>query len=214
MIASEDVRHVLSFALRVDDAFADVPIAEELAVSLDTGEVPLNAPDHDGPRQADGTYRFIDLAPGPRQLTILSPSGDGFTWTATTPVAIPIADPRQAVVVSMWPTPQARTPLGVIAIRGVLVTAAAGTEVHIDPVATPPPPGKKTRCDAAGEFVFVVAGWTEIDKPTGMVELTATVPAHTVTSVDVLDGTTVTTYASPTFFVPPGRDTRVRIHLT
>ena len=213
MIAVEDVRHRLSFALRVDDAFVDAPIAEELRVSLDTGEAPLKAPDHDGPRQADGTYRFLDLAPGPRQLTIASPSGDGFTWTATTPIAIPIADPRQAVVVSMWPTPQARTPLGVIAIRGALVTAPAGTEVHIDPVATPSP-GKKTRTDAAGEFLFVVAGWTEIDPTSGLVELVASVPAHLVTSVDVLDGPTVTTYATPNFFVPPGRDTRVRIHVT
>lgn len=213
MIAEEEVRHLLSFALRVDDAFVDVPIAEELRVSLDTGEAPLQAPDHHGPRQADGTYRFLDLAPGPRQLTIASPSGDGFTWTSTTPITIPIADPRQAVVVPMWPTPQARAPLGVIAIRGALATAPAGTEVQIDPVATPPP-GKKTRSDADGEFLFVVAGWTEIDPTTGMVELAATVPAHTVTSVDVLDGSTVTTYPSPNFFVPPGRDTRVRIHVT
>jgi hypothetical protein len=213
MNAVEDVRHLLSFALRVDDAFVDAPIAEELAVWLDTGEAPIKAPDHDGARQVDGTYRFIALAPGARLLTITSPSGDGFTWTATTPITIPIADPRQAVVVSMWPTPQARTPLGVIAIRGALVTAPAGTEVHIDPVATPSP-GKKTRCDAAGEFLFVVAGWTEIDPTTGMVELAATVPARTVTSVDVLDGPTVTTYSSANFFVPPGRDTRVRIHLT
>jgi hypothetical protein len=213
VIAVEHVRHRLSFALRVDDAFVDAPIAEELHVSLDTGELPLPAPDHDGPRQADGTYRFLDLTPGPRQLTITSPSGDRVTWTATTPITIPVADPRQAVVVSMWPTPQARAPLGVIAIRGALVAATAGTEVHIDPVATPPP-GKKTRCDATGEFLFVVAGWTEIDPTNGMVELTAAVPAHTVTSIDVLDGSSVTTYASANFFVPPGRDTRVRIHLT
>ena len=203
---------MLAFAVRVDDAFLGVPVVEELSVSLDTGESPIKAPDHDGPRHADGTYRFLDLKAGPRQLTVHSPRGDAFTWTPTQAITVPVADPKQAVVVPMWPTPQAGTPPGVIALRGALVTAPAATEVHIEPVATPPL-GKFTRCDDAGEFLFVIAGWTELDGATGMVELAASVPAHTITSVDVV-GDTTTTYPSATFFVPPGRETRVRIHLS
>jgi hypothetical protein len=216
----EEVRHSLAFAIRVDDAFTDRPVGEELDVSIDTGETPVAAPGG-GRRQADGTYRFIDLAPGPRQVAVASPSGVGFTWTATTSVAVPIADRRAAIVIPMFPTTSASAPTNVIAIRGVLVTAGAGQEVQINPVLNPPPtpppplpPPRFTRCDADGEFLFVVAGGTQIDPPSGLVPLKVDVPGRGVTSVEVFEGLTATIYPTHTFFVPPGRELRVRIHLS
>jgi len=208
----ESVRHLLAFAVRVDDHFREAPVTEELAVELDTLEPATRNAQRTGFRHEDGTYRFLDLAAGPRQVRVTSPSGCGFTWTATTAVGVPVADPRQPVVVELWPTPRAAAPPGVIAIRGVLMTAPTGQEVRIEPVASSPR-NKRTRCDDRGEFLFVVAGWTELDPATGRVELSVAVPTRTVTSVDVDDGGLVTSFPGSTFSVPPGRETRARIHL-
>jgi hypothetical protein len=207
----EGVRHRLGFAVRVDDHFAGTPVREPLAVALDTGEQPVRSADRAGVRHADGTYRFINLTPGPRQLVITSPTMTAFTWTASTPIAVPVADPRLPVVVEMWPTPLASAPPGVIAIRGALVTAPAGQEVRIEPVDTPPL-GRRTRCDADGEFLFIVAGWTTVTVD-GRIRLTVAVPGRVVTAVDLIEGSTTTNVPGAQFEVPPGRELRARIHL-
>jgi hypothetical protein len=206
----EHINHSLAFTVRVDDAFADTPVAEQLEVIANDVATPVLSPDRGGTRQSDGTYRFLSLAPGTYQIKVTSPRW--FTWTPTTPVTLPLADRRQAVVIPLWPSTIASPPLGVIAIRGALVSAPAGQEVRIDPVATPPL-GKRSRCDAAGEFLYVIPGWTELEPVTGLVDLSVVVTGRTVTSVDVHDGTTMTTYPGSTFSVPPGRETRARFHL-
>jgi hypothetical protein len=207
----ESVRHLLAFAVRVDDHFVGEPVAEELEVALSTLEAPVPSPLRRGARQSDGTYRFVGLAPGPRDIRVTSRRGERFTWDATTPVVVPLADPRQPIVIEAWPTPQAPAPLGVVAIRAVLEPPLAGQEVRIDPLDTPSP-GKRTRTDTAGELLFVVAGWTTLAAG-GRVHLGAVVPGQTVTSVDVIEGGTATAFVGATFDVPPGRETRVRIHL-
>jgi hypothetical protein len=215
---SEDVSHDLAFAVRVDDAFTDVPVAEELAVVLDTGAQPVAAPDHVGGRQADGTYRFLDLGPGTYLVSVTSPSKRGFTWDPTSSVTVPVANRADAVVVPMWPTPQASAPTGTIALRAVLDGAAPAQEIRIRAVLTPPPalppPVRRARSDADGELLFVVAGATQIDDTTGLVPLHVDAPGHAVTAVDVVDGVASTTYAGADFFVPPRGQTRVRIHLS
>lgn len=206
----EIINHSIAFAVRVDDAFSDLPVADHLDVTANDHEKPVMAADRSGTRHSDGTYRFIDLEAGTYQVRVRAPRG--FTWTPATPVTVPVPDRTQPVVITLWPTPDADPPLGAIAIRGRLVTAAAGQEVNIEPVATPAL-GRRTRCDADGEFLYVIAGWTELDPATGLVELDAVVTGRTVTSVDVLDGATTTTYSGSTFAVPPGRDTRARFNL-
>ncbi len=218
----ELVGHSLAFAVRVDDAFTSSPVREELIVSLDTGERPVTAPGG-GTRQSDGTYRFIDLPtpPATRQLTVTSPSGSGFTWTAATTVSMPLPDRRQPIVVPMWPTARAAVAGNVIAIRGAVDvggTALSGQEVRIRPVLTPPPspppPIRRTRSDAGGAFLFVVASMTEVDELTGDVPLKVEVPGHAIAAIDVIRGSTITTFTTSTFEVPPGRETSVRFHLS
>lgn len=205
----ELVQHSLSFAVRVEDAFTGNLILEELDISVSPLAKPVPNRERTGMRHSDGTYRFIDLEPDAYEVTLRS--AKGFTWTATTVVTVPLADRRTAVRIQLFPTPAADAPLGVIAIRGALVTAA-NHEVRIEPTATPAL-GTRTRSDASGEFLYVIAGWTALDPTTQLVALAATVPGRTVTSVDVSDGFTTTTYSGSTFSVPPGRDTRARFHL-
>lgn len=208
----EHVRHDLSLVVRVDDAFLDRPVVEELDVRLVTGELPVRAPDHDGPRQQDGTYRFIDLPGAPLSsvdLQVISPRGNGFTHPAVTPLILQL-DPAAVQAVRFYPSPRAAAPAGVIAVRGVLVGGVPDQLVTIEPTATSQP-ARHTYTTDGGEFLFVVAGWTEIDPATSLVSLRITTPS--VTSVDVvLDGATTPTSGN-TFAVPPGRETRVRFHI-
>ncbi len=205
----ELVQHSLSFAVRVEDAFTDTPVLEELDISVSPLANPVANRDHSGARQSDGTYRFIDLEPDAYGVTIRSPNG--FTWDPATFVAVPVPDRRIPIRIKLFPSPSASPPLGTTAIRGKLVTAA-DQEVQIEPTATPAL-NTHTRSDATGEFLYVIAGWTKLDPLTQLLELAATVPGHTVTSVDVFDGVSTTNYSGSTFSVPPGRDTRARFHL-
>ena len=74
------------------------------------------------------------------------------------------------------------------------------------------PRNRRTRCDAAGELVFVVVGPMELDADY-RVELVVTVPGRTVTSIQILDGDTNPTVSGNTFAVPPGRETRALFNL-
>lgn len=212
LAAVEVVRHRLAFAVRVDDHFTATPVARELGVTLDTGELPVPALGGTT-RHGDGTYRFLDMTGGPRQLRIHDPLGHRFTWDPTTPVNVPVADRRTPLVVETWPSPAATLGPGLIGIRGRLVTAAAGQRVEIAPDLTTAPV-RYTRCDANGEFLFVLAGWVGIDPVTGLVPVTITVPARTVVSVDLIEGGVVTNIPGASFAVRPGGETRARFNLT
>jgi hypothetical protein len=211
--AVEVIRHQLSLAVRVDDHFSGAPWPDEVAVALDTPEAPVEVAGGGRARHADGTYRFIGLAPGPRQLTVTAPGGAAFTWAASTPVVVPLADPAVPVVVEVWPSPGARIAAGTIAIRGRLVTAAAGQEVRMEVAGLAVPRNRRTRCDAAGEFVFVVVGSMALNADY-RVALDVTVPGRTVASIQILDGDADPTFPGATFAVPPGRETRALFNLT
>lgn len=198
--------------MRVDDHFAMAPWPDEVTVRLDTREPPVTLP---GPgqrtRHRDGTYRFADLAPGPRVITVVTRDGDGFTWTATTPVVLPLANPAVPLVIEMWPTPKARIPASTVVIRGRLFTAATGQEVRIE-VDGVAPRNRFTRADIDGEFTFVVLGPMELDADSKVV-LIVTVPGRTVDTIQILDGDTNPTVAGNSFAVAPGRETRAYINL-
>jgi hypothetical protein len=211
--AIETIRHQLSLAVRVDDHFTGAPWPDEVVVSLDTAEPPVRA-QGGGTRHADGTYRFAGLLPGARQLTVAVPGGAAFPWAASTAVTLPLGAPATPVVVELWPSPAARIAAGTIAIRGRLVTAAAGQEVRMEARGGAAPRNRRTRCDAAGELVFVVVG-SMAQNAAGLIELDVTVPGRTVASIQVLDGGAVaTTFPGAMFAVPPGRQTRALFHLT
>jgi len=211
--APETVSHKLSLAVRIDEHFSMLPWGAELDVRLDTTEPPLNLPGP-GPkrtRNLDGTYRFVDLTPGPRDVTVVSRDGSGFTWTATTPVVLPLANPAIPLVIEMWPTPSAMVAASTLAIRGRLMTAATGQEVRmeVDGVA---PRNRFTRCDGDGEFLFVVLGPMELDTDSNVV-LIVTVPGRTVDTIQIFDGDTNPTVVGNSFAVRPGRETRAYINL-
>lgn len=211
MRAVEIVRHQLSMAVRVEDHFTGEPWPSELDVALDTSEPPLDVQGGGKIRHSDGTYRFIRLTPGAKQLTVRARDGTAFTWTPSTAVALPLISPSTPVVVEMWPAPNARIAAGTIVIRGRLVTAPAGQEVNIEVVGRPPR-NRRTRCDANGEFAFVVVGPMELDADYEL-ELAVTVPARVVDTIQILDGDTNPTVSGNTFAVPPGRETRALINL-
>lgn len=214
MRAVEVVRHQLSLAVRIDDHFSGAPWPAEVTVALDTTEAPVEVRGGGGGvRHADGTYRFIGLAPGARQLTVTVRDGTAFTWTSSTPVVLPLGNPAVPVVVEMWPSPSARVAAGTIVIRGRLVTAAAGQEVRMEVAGLPVPRNRRTRCDGTGEFVFVVVGSMALN-PDYLLELDVTVPGRTLTSIQVLDGATNPIFPGATVAVPPGRETRALFNLT
>jgi hypothetical protein len=213
MRAVEVARHRLSLAVRVDDHFSGAPWPDELDVGLDTLEPPVEAAGGGGIRHDDGTYRFVGLAPGARQLTVASRDGTAFAWTPATPVVLPLASPVTPIVVEMWPSPRARIAAGTLVIRGRLAVAAAGQEVRMQVVGVVPPRIRRTRCDADGELTFVVAGPVALTA-SRTVELDVSVPGRVLTSIQILDGDTNPTTAGTRFAVAPGRETRVRFNLT
>lgn len=214
---SELVQHALSFAVQVNDHFSGNPVADELNVTLDTPDMPIATQARTGTRFPDGTYRFIDVPVGARVITVSSADGTAFTWTPTTPVTLPLPDRRVPLVIELWPTPTATIAAGNLVIRGKLVTAAAGQVVQIEAQAYPttplfPPRNKRTRCDASGEFAFVVAGTMGV-RPDNKVSLVCTAPGRTIISIDVVDGAAITSTPGSTLLVPPGRETRAIFHL-
>jgi hypothetical protein len=209
--AVEVVRHQLSLAVRVDDHFSGEPWPDDLEVELDTHEPALSVRGGGKIRHSDGTYRFIKLTPGAKQLTVKAQDGTAFTWTPTTPVNLPLISPSTPVVIEMWPSPKARIAAGNIVIRGRLVSAAAGQEVNIEVVGRPPR-NRRTRCDANGEFAFVVVGPMELNADYEL-ELEVTVPTRTVDTIQILDGDTNPIVSGSQFAVPPGRETRALINL-
>jgi hypothetical protein len=209
----ETIEHRLAFALRVEDHFSGLAVGEELDVALDTGERAVTAA-AGTLRHPDGTYRWSDLIDGTRRISIRSRSGQ---WMRAEPdpieIDLPLAQPRHAVRIELWPTPLAAAPLGVPAIRGVLIGAAvAGLRVEIDGTATTTPTGRFTRADAAGELLFPLPGGPWPLTAAGDLDLTAVVPGRVVTSIEVVSEDTV--FFTPQFAIPAARVSRVRFHVT
>lgn len=216
--AVETTRHRLQLVVRIEDHFAMAPFAEEVRVDLDTGERGISARGS-SMRHDDGTYRFHVVEPGARQITVTPADGRAFTWTATTAVAIPRPDPAVPVVIEVWPTPKAAVPAGVLAIRGRLVPQGAAPpiapaqEVQIEAVGIGTPRNRRTRCEADGEFVFVVHGATELTTAYE-VELDVTVPGRGVASIEVSDAGATTTFVGSILSARPGREVRAVIAVT
>ena len=223
MIAVETLRHRLALVVRVDDHFTMEPYRDEVSIAIDSQELPVQTVARTGVRHDDGTYRFLTpVKNGARQVTVSGPQV--FTWTATTPVVMPVGIPSAPLVIEVWPTPNAKVPGNTLAIRGRLdatppaAPVAIGQVVEIEVVGVAAR-NRRTRCDASGEWLFVVLGPIELNANYD-VELEITIPGRVIDSIDIIDGDAITNFpnggaVSPfTFSVRPGRETRALIHLS
>lgn len=211
-MVADRLLHRLAFAVRVDDHFSRRPLEEQLALELHTGEGPVSSRGGT-PRHDDGTYRWANLSDGLHRLTVRSPSGRFVRWDpGPIDVVVPVADPRHALAVEMWPTPLAAVPPGVSAVRAKLVGAGvAGLRVEIAGTGTPPT-GRWTKADAQGELLYLLPGGPWPLTSAGALDLTVSVPGRTVTGVQVIPGPSV--FAGAQFTIAPSRETRVRIQLS
>jgi hypothetical protein len=212
--AVESVRHELSLAVRIDDHFTGEPWPAPALVELDTGEPAVATADGRSRRHADGTYRFVKVTPGVRTVTV-TPGGGAFTWSASTTVDLATFDRSQALAIEVWPAPGGRAPSGTLAVRGRLAGPAplGGLEVRIEVVGAPAR-NRRSRSDASGEFLFIVAGAVETSGTDQAIELDVTVPGRTVASIQIIDGATDPVTAGHIVRVRPGRELRARINLS
>lgn len=215
--AIETIRHRLSVAISVDDHFMIAPTNTEVVVRL-SNDAPAVKTSTGGTRHPDGTYRFIDLAPGLVDVRVEVPDETAFTWTTTTSVALPLADPRVPVVIELWPSPKAASPAGALAVRGRLEApiaspVAPGQEVQLEALSGFPPRNRRTRIDADREFLFPLFGPMSLTAD-HKVQIDVTVPGRTVASIDVVDGDVTTNFPGTTFDAPPGGEIRAVINLS
>jgi hypothetical protein len=212
--AQETVRHTLGVAVRLDDHFIGEPIAEELDVRLDTFVLPTQVRGGNSRRHSDGTYRFIDLAAGPHQVEVTSPDARWMTLDPLPVVVTPMLQPSPPLSIAVWPTPLQSTPLGLTAVRGKLVgtpgaTIARRVEFDVNGVDT----GHHTQSSSFAEFLFLFPGRLDLDADS-LVPLSLRVVGGVVSGGDVIHGEQHEPFTGAAFRVVPGRETRVRFHVT
>lgn len=155
------ILHELSLVVRFVDHFSGTLPEVEFPVRLaDRLTRPVPRPGGGGARQADGTYRFRNLAGGSAQVRWRLPfarSHAGWTrWDDDLAVALPQADPSVPIEIAIWPEAAATAPMGATGVRGKLLgVAVSGLEISIGQSA---PFTRFTRSDAAGEFLFLPPG--------------------------------------------------------
>lgn len=210
----ESLHHALGVAIRIDDHFTGQPVPDQLDVRLDTFTLPTQVRGGAGRRHDDGTYRFIDIADGPHQLRVTSPDGLWMLLDALPPIITPIAQPTLALKLEAWPTPVQSTPLGMTSVRGKLVGTPAPTiarRIELDINGTDS--GHHTQTSSLGELLFLLPGRLDLDAD-GLVDLALRVIGGTVTGGEIVHGEQHTPFTGATFKVAPGRETRVRFHVT
>ncbi|MCW5801150.1 MAG: hypothetical protein KIT31_01960 [Deltaproteobacteria bacterium] len=206
MSRQEAVRHVLAVAVRVEDHFLGTPVLETLDVRIDGDRRPH--------AHGDGTYCFIGVEDGVHELTI---GGLADRWMALEPtpgLVLPLANPGEAIVVPVWPTPSQPTPLGLTSVRGKLVGGpqqTLGRRVEIDVGATPAV--HHTISTSRAEFLFLLPGALALDGE-GNVPITIRVGGAAVTGGEVVDGEERTPFAGSSIAIAPGREAHLRVHVT
>jgi hypothetical protein len=212
-VRQELAHHVLAVAVRLEDHFLAQPIPDELDVRLGTEILPCRTRSGSGHRHPDGTYRFVGVPDGPQQIVIASDD----RWMVLEPppaIVLPLADPAEAMVVQLWPTPVQTTPPGMTAVRGKLVGAPAqtiGRRVEID-VGTATAI-HHTTSSSHGELLFLLPGRLELDTA-GLVPITVRVDGATVTGGELIAGQNHIGFSGASLAIAPGRESRVRFHVT
>lgn len=221
MIADR-IGHLLSFSVRIVDHFTRAPVADEFPVRLaGSFQRPVFAPGGRSRRQHDGTYRFIDVRPGPARLLWRSPferlHGSWRRWGDEDPqLQLPLPDPRAGVEVEVWPVAEARTPVSATAVRGKLTgSGAAGQRVRI--TAQGAAFDRYTCSDERGEFLFPLLGAFALDGD-GLVPLSVDVLAPDGTARALAGGRFIpegagTAFAGSAFTVRPRTVSRIVFRL-
>jgi hypothetical protein len=214
MTAQETLRHVLGVTVRIDHHFIGEPITDELDVRLDTFVLPTQVRGGSRRRHEDGTYRFINLANGPHQLQVKSTDARWMTLAALPTIVAPLAQPSPPLAIEVWPTPLQSTPLGMTSVRGKLVGTPAATiarriEFDVDGVDS----GHHTQSSSLAELLFLFPGRLELDADS-LVPLSLRVIGGVVTGGEIVHGEQHISFTGAAFRVEPGRETRVRFHVT
>lgn len=222
-MTADSVRHVMSFAVSFVDHFNGEPVPDELPVRLAGSFArPARAPGGRGYRQADGTYRFVNVAPGPQRLLWREPFNRGeagwMRWYDPEPeLVLPLANPAQAERIELWPAPSAEPAKGAVGVRGKLAGPdASGLEVRL---ALQGQPFDRFTCtDAAGEFLFPLGGRLPLDNA-GRVPLRIAVQAADGTPRLLAGGgfipaATGSNFGADQFAILPGQLARIRFNLT
>lgn len=212
--AVEVVQHQLSLVVRPQDHFSGQAWPRALLVTLNTNEPPVAT--SEGPsrlRHADGTYRFLGLAAGMRQVSVNAADGSVFTWDPFTVVNVPLLSPATPLVIEVWPSASATgvSPGGSV-IRGRLLPSIGGQEVQMQVVGVVPARIRRARTDLAGEFTFSVVGPVALDN--GKIRLAVTVPGHALNSIQIIDGITNPTTLGTELRAVPGAEVRVHFNIT
>lgn len=223
-MTSDFVRHQLSFAVRFIDHFSREAVGDELPVRL-SGSFQRPAPQPGGRsrRQGDGSYRFVNAAPGPHRILWRDPlarTQSGWArWDDAEPtVTLPLANPATRAEFELWPTADAVAPIGQAAVRGKLDGAnAGGLEVRI--AAQSEPFDRVTRSDLNGEFLFPLVG-RQILNPGGMVDVKIEVrppggaPPLALSGGRFVPDSTGVPFPAGNFAIAPGTVARIRFRLS
>jgi hypothetical protein len=156
------ILHGLSLALRFVDHFSGTVPEVEFPVRLSERFArPVPRPGGGAARQADGTYRFRNLAGGRARVLWRPPfarSHAGWTrWEDDPEVTLPQADPSVPIEIAIWPDAAAAAPGGATGVRGKLLgVAVPDLQIRITPQGQSF--SRFTRSDGAGEFLFLPPG--------------------------------------------------------
>ena len=220
-MASDSVRHRLSFVVRFNDHFTGAPVADELPVRLDGSfQRPAAAPGGRGRRQSDGTYRFIGAPGGLARILWREPfERNHANWTRWDPdpaATLPLPDPATPIEVDLWPTADAATPPAATGVRGKLTGANNdGRIVRIAP--TGQPATRTTRSDDFGNFLFLPPGRLPLNAA-GLIPLTIAVEdpggaARIVNGGSFVPDLPGTSFLAADFTIAPGTVPRVLFRL-
>ena len=159
---AEGLSHRLSFAVRFVDHFSGEAAPDELPVRLDGSfQRPARRSDGAGYRQADGSYRFINVPDGEAHVLWREPfsrTEAGWARWADDPVLqLPLVDPVEPVNVDLWPAAAAVAPASAVGVRGKLVGDDAGS-LRVRIAIQGHPFDRYTLSDDAGEFLFLPPG--------------------------------------------------------
>ena len=222
-MSADQVRHLMSFAVSFVDHFGGEPVADELPVRLAGSFArPAPAPGGRGYRQADGSYRFVNVAPGPQRLLWREPfkrsEAGWLRWYDPEPeLVLPLANPAQPQRIELWPAPSADPAKGAVGVRGKLAGPNAGAlEVRL--VLQGLPLDRFTCTDAAGEFLFPLSGRLPLNNA-GRIPLEIAVQATDGTPRLLAGGAfipaaTGASFGADQFEILPGQFARIRFNLT
>jgi len=215
---SEGWQHRLSFSIRFNNHFTGEPVVDALPVRLDHSFTrPVLSP-QGSYRQADGTYRFIDLAAGTHRVRWLPPLEESFrswvSWEGDPLVQVPVADPGALISRELWPHAAAPVAPGVSAVRGRLV-GADNSDLRIRISHPAIPSTRFTRSDDAGDFLFLLPEPLETNA-VGRLALDIEIDdgARTINGGNFFPADSGAAFVGAVFSIVPGRCSRVLFRIT